>query len=222
MEAPFELSTVMARADCRDAFVSNDFQTLSDLPAGAIVGTSSLRREAQLRARFPHLSIQPLRGNLDTRLGKLDSGQYAAIILAAAGLERLGLGHRIRHTMTIEESLPAAGQGALGIEILQSRSDLREWLAPLACSVTTVCAMAERAVSRALGGSCQVPLAAYAKLEGAQLFLHALVAMPDGQTIYRAERHGPAAQAEQIGCQAANDLLAQGAGELLATLSENT
>ena len=222
IELPFELSTVLARADCRDAFVSNDFENLSDLPVGAIVGTSSLRREAQLRARFPHLLIQPLRGNLDTRLGKLDSGQYAAIILAAAGLERLGLGHRIRHRMTIEESLPAAGQGALGIEILQSRSDLREWLAPLACSDTTSCAIAERAVSRALGGSCQVPLAAYAKLEGAQLFLHALVAMPDGQTIYRADRQGPVAQAEHIGCQAANDLLAQGAGQLLANLSENT
>lgn len=222
MEAPFELSTVMARADCRDAFVSNDFKNLSDLPSGAIVGTSSLRREAQLRARFPHLLIQPLRGNLDTRVGKLDSGQYAAIILAAAGLERLGLGHRIRHIMSIEESLPAAGQGALGIEILQTRSDLREWLAPMACADTTVCAMAERAVSRALGGSCQVPIAAYAKLEGTQLFLHALVAMPDGQTIYRAERQGPAAQAEQIGCQAANDLLAQGAGLLLARLSDNT
>lgn len=222
MEAPFELSTIMARADCRDAFVSNEFENLSDLPAGAIVGTSSLRREAQLKARFPHLLIQPLRGNLDTRLGKLDSGQYAAIILAAAGLERLGLGNRIRHRMTIEESLPAAGQGALGIEILQSRSDLREWLAPLACPDTTACTMAERAVSRALGGSCQVPLAAYARLEGAQLFLHALVAMPDGQTIYRAERQGPAAHAEQIGFQAANDLLAQGAGLLLASLSENT
>lgn len=222
MEAPFELSTVMARADCRDAFVSNDFNNLAELPTGAIVGTSSLRREAQLRARFPHLLIQPLRGNLDTRLGKLDSGQYAAIILAAAGLERLGLGHRIRRRMTIEESLPAAGQGALGIEILQSRSDLRQWLAPLACSDTTFCALAERAVSRALGGSCQVPLAAYAKLEGTQLFLHALVAMPDGQTIYRAERQGPAAQAEQIGFQAANDLLEQGASQLLASLSENT
>lgn len=222
MEASFELSTILARADCRDAFVSNDFKNLSDLPVGAMVGTSSLRREAQLRARFPHLLIQPLRGNLDTRLGKLDSGQYAAIILASAGLERLGLSHRIRHRMTIEESLPAAGQGALGIEILQSRSDLREWLAPLACADTTVCALAERAVSRALGGSCQVPLAAYAKLEGSQLFLHALVAMPDGQTIYRAERQGPAAQAEQIGRQAANDLLLQGAGQLLASLSENT
>lgn len=222
MEAPFELSTVMARADCRDAFVSNDFETLSELPVGAIVGTSSLRREAQLRTRFPHLLIQPLRGNLDTRLGKLDSGQYAAIILAAAGLERLGLGHRIRHRMTTEDSLPAAGQGALGIEILKSRSDLREWLAPLACSETTICTMAERAVSRALGGSCQVPLAAYARLEGAHLNVHALVATPDGKTIYRAVRQGLAAQAEQIGLQIANDLIEQGAGHILASLSENT
>lgn len=222
MEAPFELSTIMARADCRDAFVSNDFESLSELPPGAVVGTSSLRREAQLKARFPHLLIQPLRGNLDTRLGKLDSGQYSAIILAAAGLERLGLGHRIRHRMTPEESLPAAGQGALGIEILQSRSDLRELLAPLACSDTTVCTLAERAVSRALGGSCQVPLAAYARLENAQLSVQALVATPDGQTIYRAALQGPAAQAEQIGLHIANDLIAQGAGHILASLSDNT
>lgn len=222
METTFELSTIMARADCRDAFVSNDFDNLSALPAGAIVGTSSLRREAQLKARFPHLLIQALRGNLDTRLGKLDSGQYSAIILAAAGLERLGLGHRIRQRMTTEESLPAAGQGALGIEILKSRSDLREILAPLACPDTTVCTLAERAVSRALGGSCQVPLAAYAKLENGQLSVNALVATPDGQTVYRAARQGPAAQAEQIGLHIANDLIAQGAGHILASLSENT
>lgn len=222
MEATFELSTIMARADCRDAFVSNDFENLSALPAGAVVGTSSLRREAQLKARFPHLLIQALRGNLDTRLSKLDSGQYSAIILAAAGLERLGLGHRIRQRMTTEESLPAAGQGALGIEILKSRSDLREILAPLACPDTTVCTLAERAVSRALGGSCQVPLAAYAKLENGQLSVNALVATPDGQTVYRAARQGPAAQAEQIGLHIANDLIAQGAGHILANLSENT
>ncbi len=220
MEAPFELSTVLARADCRDAFVSNDYVALSDLPPGAIVGTSSLRREAQLKARFPALVIHALRGNLDTRLGKLDSGQYAAIILAAAGLERLGLGHRIRSRMTTEASLPAAGQGALGIEILASRSDLRELLAPLSCPDTTVCALAERAVSRALGGSCQVPLAAYAQLEGTQLKLQALVATPDGQTIYRAELTGPSAQAELLGSTVAQALLAQGAGELLARLSE--
>lgn len=222
MEAPFLLSTVMARADCRDAFVSNDFESLSALPIGAIVGTSSLRREAQLKARFPHLQIHALRGNLDTRLGKLDSGQYAAIILAAAGLERLGLGNRIRSRMMTEESLPAAGQGALGIEILQSRSDLLELLAPLACSETTVCTLAERAVSRALGGSCQVPLAAYAKLEGRELNVHALVATPDGKTIYRAALRGPAAEAEQIGLQIAKDLISQGAGQILASLSESS
>jgi hydroxymethylbilane synthase len=220
MEAPFELSTVLARADCRDAFVSNDYVALSDLPPGAIVGTSSLRREAQLKARFPALVIHALRGNLDTRLGKLDSGQYAAIILAAAGLERLGLGHRIRSRMTTQASLPAAGQGALGIEILTSRSDLRELLAPLSCPDTTVCALAERAVSRALGGSCQVPLAAYAQLEGTQLTLQALVATPDGQTIYRAELEGPSDQAELLGSTVAQALLAQGAGEILARLSE--
>ena len=220
MQAPFELSTILARADCRDAFVSNDYVMLTNLPPGAIVGTSSLRREAQLKARFPELVIHPLRGNLDTRLGKLDSGQYAAIILAAAGLERLGLGHRIRSRMTTEDSLPAAGQGALGIEILTSRSDLRELLAPLSCPDTTVCALAERAVSRALGGSCQVPLAAYAQLEGTQLTLKALVATPDGKTIYRAELKGPSAQAELLGTTVAQSLMAQGAGELLANLSE--
>jgi hydroxymethylbilane synthase len=222
MEAPFELSTVLARADCRDAFVSNDYENLSDLPAGAIVGTSSLRREAQLKARYPELVIHALRGNLDTRLGKLDQGQYAAIILAAAGLERLGLSHRIRSRMTTEDSLPAAGQGALGIEILQSRSDLRELLAPLSCPDTTVCALSERSVSRALGGSCQVPLAAYARLHGEQLRIQALVATPDGKTIYRAELQGASDQAEQLGFSVAQDLIAQGAGEILARLAESS
>lgn len=221
IETPFELSTILPRADCRDAFVSNAFSSLAQLPEGAVVGTSSLRREAQLKARFPHLVIQPLRGNLDTRLGKLDQGQYAAIILAAAGLERLGLGHRIRARMEITESLPAAGQGALGIEILQSRADLLEILAPLACSETTVCALAERAVSRALGGSCQVPLAAYASVEGTRLKVQALVATPDGITIFRAHGEGAPAQAEQIGAEVAQKLIEQGAGQILASLSES-
>ncbi len=140
----FELSTILTRADCRDAFVSNHFETLADLPEGAVVGTSSLRREAQLRARFPTLKIEPLRGNLDTRLAKLDGGYYAAIILAAAGLERLGLAQRIRHRLSVQDSLPAAGQGALGIEILKQRSDLLEILAPLSCHETTACALADR------------------------------------------------------------------------------
>ena len=219
MQAPFELSTIMTRADCRDAFVSNDFATLADLPEGAVVGTSSLRREAQLRARFPHLKIEPLRGNLDTRLGKLDSGQYAAIILAVAGLERLGLAHRIRSHISVEDSLPAAGQGALGIEILQKRSDLLELLTPLSCHATTACALAERAVSRALGGSCQVPLAAFAEVDVHNIHIRALVASPDGKTIYRAQASGLIPDAQTLGLQVAEQLMAQGAGVILSALS---
>ena len=219
LHAPFELSTILTRADSRDAFVSNHFDSLTDLPEGAVVGTSSLRREAQLRLLFPRLKVEPLRGNLDTRLSKLDSGQYAAIILAAAGLERLGLAQRIRQRLAIEVSLPAAGQGALGIEILQRRSDLREVLAPLSCPETTACALAERAVSRALGGSCQVPLAAYATIEDQVLSIKALVATPDGQTIYRSQASGPVSESLSLGLRVAQQLLAQGAGVLLASLA---
>lgn len=222
MQPPFELSTIMARADCRDAFVSNDYDSLADLPQGAVVGTSSLRREAQLHARFPHLKIEPLRGNLDTRLGKLDSGQYAAIILAVAGLERLGLAHRIRAHISVEDSLPAAGQGALGIEILQERSDLLELLTPLSCHATTACALAERAVSRALGGSCQVPLAAFAEVDVHNIHIRALVASPDGQTIYRAEARGLIPDAQKLGQQVAEQLSAQGAGAIIAALASTT
>ncbi len=222
MQLPFELSTIMERADCRDAFVSNDYANLADLPEGAVVGTSSLRREAQLRARFPHLKIEPLRGNLDTRLGKLDSGQYAAIILAVAGLERLGLANRIRSHISVEDSLPAAGQGALGIEILQSRSDLLELLTPLSCHATTACALAERAVSRALGGSCQVPLAAYAEVDARNVYIRALVASPDGKTIYRAQAQGLIPDAQTLGLQVAEQLMAQGAGAILSALSSST
>ena len=219
LQAPFELACVMQRADCRDAFVSVQYASLAELPAGAVVGTSSLRREAQLRARLPQLVIEPLRGNLDTRLGKLDAGQYAAIILAAAGLERLGLASRIRAYIPVEDSLPAAGQGALGIEVLQSRSDLIELLAPLACAHTTACAMAERAVSRELGGSCQVPLAAYAQVRSQQLHLQALVATPDGKTIHRAHIVGPVSDAQSLGLSVARDLVGQGADKILAELA---
>ncbi len=221
MQAPFELSTILARADCRDAFVSNNFASLGDLPPGSVVGTSSLRREAQLRARFPHLKIQPLRGNLDTRLSKLDQGQYAAIILAVAGLQRLGLADRIRSPISVEDSLPAAGQGALGIEILQKRSDLLALLAPLSCHETTACALAERAVSRALGGSCQVPLAAFAQVNLQTLTVRALVAQPDGQRIFRAQASGVMAEANKIGQIVADDLLSQGAGGILSELSQD-
>ena len=166
LQAPFELCAVLERADPRDAFVSNTYATLAELPAGAVVGTSSLRREAQIRARHPQLAVKPLRGNLDTRLGKLDRGDYDAIVLAAAGLERLGLGGRIRSLLDPAVSLPAAGQGALGIEIRDDRDDMRAWLAPLVSAGTRACVLAERAVSRELGGSCQVPLAAFAELNG--------------------------------------------------------
>lgn len=219
MPDPFELSTILARADCRDAFVSNHFATLADLPDGAVVGTSSLRREAQLRARFPLLKIEPLRGNLDTRLAKLDAGGYAAIILATAGLERLGLAQRIRHHLSVEDSLPAAGQGALGIEILKRRSDLLAILVPLSCRETTACSLAERAVSRALGGSCQVPLAAYAAIKGQELTIRALVASPDGKTIYRAQAAGLVPEALNLGLQVAQDLREQGASVILANLA---
>lgn len=219
LTAPFELSTILARADCRDAFVSNTFNRLEELPAGSVVGTSSLRREAQLRARFPYLKIEPLRGNLDTRLGKLDQNQYAAIILAVAGLERLGLADRIRSRISTEDSLPAAGQGALGIEILKSRTDLLELLTPLSCHETTACALAERAVSRALGGSCQVPLAAFAEVKHHQLHIRALVAQPDGRVIYRSQASGLIPDALKLGRQVADDLIAQGAGRILSDLA---
>lgn len=220
LQAPFELCAILERADPRDAFVSNQYTTLADLPAGAVVGTSSLRRESQIRQRYPHLSVKPLRGNLDTRLGKLDRGDYAAIVLAAAGLQRLGMGERIRSLLEPEDSLPAAGQGALGIEIRNDRNDLREWLAPLACSRTTACVVAERAVSRALGGSCQVPLAAYAELNGNSLTLRALVASPDGTRVIRSQHAGPAEQAQSIGQAAAQELLSHGADTILAELQD--
>lgn len=218
LQPPFELCTVLERADPRDAFVSNDYASLAELPDGAVVGTSSLRRESQLRARHPHLRVQPLRGNLDTRLGKLDRGEYAAIILAAAGLQRLELGGRIRSLIDPADSLPAAGQGALGIEIRDGRPELRAWLAPLAHPDTMACAAAERAVSRVLGGSCQVPLAAYARVQQGRLSLQALVASPDGTRIVRAEGQGAAAQAADIGTDVARRLLAEGAQDILAVL----
>jgi hydroxymethylbilane synthase len=219
LQAPFDLCAMLERADPRDAFVSNRYGGLAELPAGAVVGTSSLRRESQIRARYPHLAIQPLRGNLDTRLAKLDGGGYDAIVLAAAGLERLGLAERIRAILDVEDSLPAAGQGALGIEIRADRDDVRAWIAPLASARTTACVTAERAVSRVVGGSCQVPLGAYATIEDDTLTLRALVASVDGSRIVRAETGGPVAQAEDIGTAAARELLDKGAAGILADLA---
>jgi len=216
----FRLAAILPREDPRDAFVSNDFARLEELPAGAVVGTSSRRREAQLRARFPALEIRPLRGNLDTRLAKLDRGEYQAMVLAVAGLKRLGLAGRIRVALAPEESLPAAGQGALAIECRAGRADLAALLAPLDDAHTAACVRAERAASRALGGSCQVPLAAHAVIDAGTLWLRGLVATPDGRRIARAEARGVAASAEEVGARLAGELRRQGADEILAALAD--
>lgn len=223
MELPegFCLAAISSREDPRDAFVSSRYASLDMLPQGAVVGTSSLRREAQLRERFPGLAFGALRGNLDTRLSKLDRGDYDAVVLAVAGLKRLGLGSRVRAVIEPEVSLPAAGQGALAVECRVERADLVELLAALNDPATAVCVRAERTVSRALGGSCQLPLAAYARLEGVknpEIRLRGLVAAPDGSRIVRAEARGPLQEPERTGERLAQALLAQGADAILATL----
>lgn len=215
----FVLAAIGEREDPHDAFVSNDYENLAALPAGSVVGTSSLRRESQLRARFPHLVIEPLRGNVQTRLRKLDEGQYAAIILAAAGLKRLGLAARIRAIITSEDSLPAVGQGALGIECRADRSDVAAMLQPLHHFDTAACVMAERAMSRALNGSCQVPLGGFAEVQEGRLRMRGFVASPDGQRMMRAESTGDIANPEALGRHIADELLSQGAGEILAALN---
>ena len=211
----FALAAIGERASPFDAFVSNQYASLQDLPASAVVGTSSLRREALLRARFPHLVVKPLRGNLQTRLGKLDKGEYDAIILAKAGLERLGLSERIRDTLSAEDSLPAAGQGALGIEIAAHRLDLLGVLNPLNHPQTNACVSAERALARALDGSCQVPLAAYCTEQNGMLKLRGFVGRPDGSEILEAEAEAPIAYAEGLGNGVAEKLAAAGAKTLI-------
>jgi hydroxymethylbilane synthase len=222
MELPegFVLPAIMAREDPRDAFVSVRHASLADLPAGAVVGTSSLRREAQLRERFPHLAIQPLRGNLDTRLAKLDRGEYAGIVLAVAGLRRLGLGDRIREILSPEASLPAAGQGALAIECRADQPEVAALLASLGDADTGDCVRAERAVSKALGGSCQLPLGAHAVIQGGELHVRGLVASPDGRRIARAEVRGARTDPEGAGRALADALLGRGAAEILASLPQ--
>ncbi|TAN72521.1 MAG: hydroxymethylbilane synthase [Gallionella sp.] len=215
----FALAAIGEREDPHDAFVSNRYENLAALPPGSVVGTSSLRRESQLRARFPHLKIEPLRGNVQTRLRKLDEGQYAAIILAAAGLKRLGLGGRIRGIIASEDSLPAVGQGALGIECRADRSDVIALLQPLHHPDTAACVLAERAMSRALAGSCQVPLGGFAEVQNGKLRMRGFVASPDGQRMARAELTGEIADPEALGNRVADALLAQGAGKILAELA---
>ena len=217
MELPdgFVLACVMEREDPRDALVSTRFASLAELPQGAVVGTSSLRRVVLLRALRPDLKIEPLRGNLDTRLRKLDDGNYAAIVLAAAGLKRLGLGQRIRQLFEPEQMLPAAGQGALGIEVRGQRTDLLELLAPLAHQSTWLAVAAERAVSRAMGGSCSMPLAAFATFSGGQLQLRAAWGDPERPAalvrVQGAAAVADLAQAGQLGTDVAARLRAAGA-----------
>jgi hydroxymethylbilane synthase len=219
----FKLIAIGKREVPLDAFVSSKYANLAELPPGAVVGTSSLRRESQIRARYPYLSVSPLRGNLDTRLKKLDSGEYDAIILAAAGLTRLGLKDRIRAVLPPEDSLPSAGQGALGIEAVANRADVAAWLAPLHDATTAACVRAERAVARALSGSCDVPLAAFAEMNGDVLRLRGLVALPDGSRIAAAEvaervvDHD--ADPEAIGLKLVDRLREAGADPILAALA---
>jgi hydroxymethylbilane synthase len=218
LPAGFEIAAIVEREDPRDAFVSNQCGNLSALPAGGRVGTSSLRRESQVRARFPQLVVGPLRGNVQTRLKKLDAGDYAAIILAAAGLKRLGLAERITAILTPDESLPAPGQGAIGIECRADRSDVIAMMRALDHAPTAACVRAERALSRALSGNCQLPLGAYAQPEGGQLRLRGLVASQDGTQLVRAELTGEADDPEALGTELAARLKAQGAARILAAL----
>jgi hydroxymethylbilane synthase len=214
----FVLTVVGQREDPRDAFLSNRYTSLAELPEGAIVGTSSLRRESQLRARHPRLRVEALRGNVETRLRKLDEGRYGAIILAAAGLKRLGLAQRITALLSPEESLPAVGQGALGIEFRTCRSDVAALLQPLSEPGTSACVLAERALSRRLTGSCEVPLGGHATLVNGALHLTGFVATPDGMRMVVAQSSGAMEHAEALGTALAETLLARGADQILAAL----
>ena len=209
----FALAAITAREDPRDVLLSKKFKSLGDMPKGATVGTSSLRRSAQIAERYPHLEARLLRGNVDTRLAKLDRGEYDAIVLAAAGLVRLGLESRIGARLGTDEMLPAPGQGALGIECVADRAEVAALLAPLADSATAACVRAERTVSRALGGSCSLPLAAFAELAAEGIRLRALVASADGSRVLRSESSG--SDPEEVGNRVAQALRRQGADQIL-------
>ena len=209
------LFCICEREDPRDAFVSNTHASLDDLPEGSVVGTSSLRRQAQLLTRRPDLNIRFLRGNVNTRLAKLDAGEYDAIILAAAGLIRLGFEDRITSAISIDDSLPAGGQGAVGIECRTADSEIHALLAPLHHADTAVRVTAERALNKHLNGGCQVPIACYAVLEGDQIWLRGLVGDPNGSLLLTAQARGPQSAATELGVKVAEALLDQGAGAIL-------
>ncbi|MDX1733001.1 MAG: hydroxymethylbilane synthase [Halioglobus sp.] len=219
MEFPdgLSLGVICEREDPSDAFVSNNFASLDALPAGSVVGTSSLRRECQLRARRPDLQVRFLRGNVNTRLRKLDDGEYDAVILASAGLIRLGFAARIRQRIDVTDSLPAGGQGAVGIELRADDAQAATLLAPLHHAATAQRVSAERAMNRRLQGGCQVPIACYADFtDDGRLWLRGLVGSPDGSTVLRAEATGATHEAEALGVAVADDLLGQGAAAILA------
>ncbi|SDW94648.1 hydroxymethylbilane synthase [Marinobacter mobilis] len=216
------LVAICEREDPTDAFVSNQYSSLDELPQGAVVGTASMRREAQLRAARPDLQIRTLRGNVNTRLAKLDAGEYDAIILASSGLKRLGFSARIRTQLSDALSLPAVGQGALGIECRLDDQELMDLLAPLNHPDSADRVRAERALNRRLEGGCQVPIAAYALLEDDTLWLRGLVGSVDGKEIYRVEGRAPRAEGERLGKELAEDLLALGAGRILADIYGHT
>ena len=220
LASEFAVAAITEREDPRDAFVSNAYRDLESLPPGSVIGTSSLRRESQLRARFPRMRVEPLRGNVQTRLRKLDEGQYAGIILAAAGLKRLGLSSRITAMLEPSTSLPAVGQGALGIECRSDRTDMIEALLALDHPDTRWCVEAERAFSRALAGSCTVPLGGFAEIGGSSVRLRGFVASPDGSRLIHDELAAPrSGMPHDLGNAVAQRLIAKGAREILAGLN---
>lgn len=212
------LSVIMTREDPHDAFVSNHYQTLSQLPKTACIGTSSLRRQCQIKQLLPDSEILPLRGNVNTRLNKLDAGKFDAIILAAAGLKRLGMAERITEPVAYSVCLPAIGQGAIGIECRVDDPEINDLLAPLHDRETSICVTAERAMNARLQGGCQVPIAGFAELQGDTLSMRGLVGSPDGLLLLRAQQAGLATQAESIGIAIAEELLANGADQILSAL----
>lgn len=212
------LAAILNREDPTDAFVSNKYNSLTELPATAKIGTSSLRRQCQIKEKYPNAEILSLRGNVNTRLAKLDAGEYDAIILASAGLKRLGMTDRITECLDTAISLPAIGQGAIGIECRSDDAEINAFLQVLHDAETAVRITAERAMNARLNGGCQVPIAGFSEVEGGQLWMRGLVGSPDGSVLYRAERKGTLAEAEEIGIAIADDLLAQGADEILQAL----